>query len=352
MTLVLGVAASIGVVVLIICMAVALVAAAPPPAPAEKDVFGLTSLQATPESALPPLLRYCADDGEQLAWRFYDSCADQVLIFIHGSSYHGRSYHELARAVSAAGAAKVVLPNLRGHYQSGRHRGDVEYIGQLEDDIAALIAELRRNGFNGPIILGGHSSGGGFVIRFAGGPHARLVSRFVLSSPVIPTSATLREGSASGWALPHIRRIIGLVILNAFGIRGFNALPVIDFNKPARFRDGTETLSYSFRLNTSYHPRSRYVSDVRKLADKAMVFIGEHDEAVDAQRLQALFARESPASLFKILADTNHFGIFTSASAQQTLIEWLMQCSATASAPAYSWESSNAAIRSSSFSEN
>ncbi|WP_052391918.1 alpha/beta hydrolase [Paraburkholderia bannensis] len=310
---------------LIICLCIVMIATSPRRKAQSKDVFGFKSLQPTPDTDLPPLLRYPARDGEQLAWRFYDSSADQIMIFVHGSSYHGRSYHALASVISASGAAKVVLPNMRGHFQSGRHRGDVEYIGQFEDDIADLITELRRQGYNGRIVLGGHSSGGGFVIRFAGGPHARLVSRFLLSSPVIPTSRTLRDGSASGWAQLHMRRLIALVILNIFGIRGFNALPVIDFNKPVQLWDGTETLSYSYRLNTSYHPRSRYARDLRKLADKAFVFAGEHDEAVDAQRLKELFQRECPASPFQIVQDMNHLGIFTSAPVHNMLIEWLAQ---------------------------
>lgn len=325
MTILPGIAIFLAAIVFMVGVAVAMVATSPPPATEEKDPFGFASLQSTSDTDLPPLLRYPARDGEQLAYRFYDSSADQILIFVHGSSYHGRSYHTLASAVSTSGVAKVILPNLRGHYQSGRHRGDIEYVGQLEDDIADLIAELRRQDLHGPVILGGHSSGGGFAIRFAGGTHAHLVSRFLLSSPVIPTSSTLREGSAGGWAQLHTRRLIGLAALNALGIRGFNALPVIDFNKPVRFWDGTETLSYSYRLSTSYHPRSRHVSDVRKLAGRAVIFIGEHDEAVDAQRLQKLIARESPATLFKILPDTNHFGIFASAGVHKMLVEWLAQ---------------------------
>ncbi|MCP3728766.1 lysophospholipase, partial [Paraburkholderia sp. CNPSo 3272] len=277
MTILLVLGIALAVFVLIVGVAIVLVASASPPAPKEKDVFGFASLHSVPDSDLPSLCRYPARDGEQLAFRFYASSANPILIFVHGSSYHGRSYHALASAVSQAGAAKVILPNLRGHYQSGRHRGDVEYIGQLEDDIADLIAELRKQGHGGPVVLGGHSSGGGFVTRFAGGTHAHLVSRFLLSSPVIPTSRTLREGAGGGWAQLHARRLIGLIILNALGIRGLNALPVIDFNKPIRYRDGTETLSYSYRLSTSYHPRNRYISDLRKLAGNAMIVIGEHD---------------------------------------------------------------------------
>jgi non-heme chloroperoxidase len=325
LAIVLTVAVFFAVIVSIVSIAVAMVATSTRSAPEDNDVFGFAALQLTPASDLPPLFRYPARDGEQLAYRFYDSTANQILIFVHGSSYHGSSYHALASAVSSSGAAKVILPNLRGHFQSGRHRGDVEYVGQLEDDIADVIAELRRQDFNGPIVLGGHSSGGGFVIRFAGGTHAHLVSRFLTLSPVIPTSSTLREGTAGGWAQLHMRRLIGLIVLNAFGIRGFNALPVIEFNKPLRFWDGTETLSYSYRLNASYHPRTRYIADVRKLANRAATFIGEHDEAIDAHRLQRLFNRESPSTLFRILSDTDHFGIFTNAAAHKMLVEWLAQ---------------------------
>ena len=314
----------------VIAVAIALAAIAPRPArdddeDEERDVFGFDALPRTPEADLPALRRYTARDGERLAWRLYDSAADQILVFIHGSSAHGRSYHHLAAAIAAAGAAKVVLPNLRGHYLSGRRRGDVDYVGQLEDDIADLIAELRGQHFDGPVVLGGHSSGAGLVIRFAGGAHAKLASRFLMLSPVIPTSTTLRGRSAGGWAQVSLARIIGLSILNGFGIRGFNALPVIEFNKPVRFRDGSETLAYSHRLCVSYQPRTRYAADVQKLADRGAVLIGEHDEAVDAQRLRALFERESPASAFTVLPDTNHFEIFTRAAVHARLAQWLMQ---------------------------
>lgn len=320
-----GIAVCLASIALVVCVALAMVATSPGQAAEERDVFGFASLRGMPEADLPPLLRYAARDGEQLAYRFHDSSADQILIFVHGSSYHGRSYHALAASVSSSGAAKVVLPNLRGHFQSGRRRGDIEYVGQLDDDIADLIGALRGQGLNGPITLGGHSSGAGFAIRFAGGRHSPLVSRFLLLSPVIPTSSTLRRGSSGGWAQLHMRRLIGLLILNALGIRGFNALPVIQFNKPVRFWDGTETLSYSYRLNASYHPRNRYRPDVQKLAGRAAILIGEQDEAIDAQALRTVIARESGAIQYTILADTNHFGILMSESVHAMIAEWLAQ---------------------------
>src|ERR1700742_1430298 len=109
-----------GLAVIGIVTALALVATLEPPLPAPRDVFGFAARGKPPaEAELPPLKRYPARDGEALAYRLYDSPANRVLIFIHGSSYHGAGSDLFARAISAGGFAKVVLPNLRGHYQSG-----------------------------------------------------------------------------------------------------------------------------------------------------------------------------------------------------------------------------------------
>jgi hypothetical protein len=105
-----------GLFVVVVAAALALVASPFPPLPEPKDIFDFTSLRKTPTAIdLPSLRRYPARDGEQLAYRYYDSTADRILIFIHGSSYHGAGYHALASAISLSGAAKVVLPNMRGH---------------------------------------------------------------------------------------------------------------------------------------------------------------------------------------------------------------------------------------------
>jgi alpha-beta hydrolase superfamily lysophospholipase len=302
-----------------ILLCLALVAMPAPSVPRPKDVFGFSHHDAESMAGLPPLDRYSARDGERPAYRFYACSADRILIFIHGSSYHGLAYHDLAVSLSAAGVAKVVLPNLRGHFQSGRHRGDVDYIGQLEDDIADLIAHLRRTGLGGPITLGGHSSGGGLVLRFAGGAHARQVADFLVLCPIIPNSPSIRGGTAGGWATAHRRRIAGLVGLNALGIRGFNGLPIVEFGKPVEFWDGTETLTYSFRLNASYHPRFRYQDDLRRLGERATILVGAADEAIEAGKLQALFRREAPEATFEILAGINHFGIFAEPAARERI---------------------------------
>ncbi len=313
-----------------IVLSLVLIAAPEPKIPPPRDVFGFEAVASQRQSNVPPpLRRFDARDGDALAYRFYDAATDRIVIFIHGSSYHGAAYHALATAIAEAGAAKVALPNLRGHYMSGRRRGDVDYIGQLEDDIADLIASLRAQGLEGPITLGGHSSGGGLAIRFAGGAHRDLVSSFLVLSPLIPASPAVRDGTASGggtaggWAVLHMRRLYGLLALNTVGIHGFDGLPNIAFNKPPPYWDGTETLSYSYRLNVSYHPRYRTGADLNGLGERALVLVGANDEAIDGDALRGMIEADAPGARFEMLPGINHFGIFTDQAVLRSIAEWL-----------------------------
>jgi non-heme chloroperoxidase len=314
-----------GLVLLFFGVALALVATPPPKIDSSRDVFGIAVVQAPAAPALPELGRYEARDGTHLAFRFYDSDAERIVLFVHGSSYHGGAYHTLARAISESGTAKVYLPNLRGHYLSGIRRGDVDYIGQLEDDLADLIALARSSGQAGPVFIAGHSSGAGLALRFAGGPHAALASGFALLSPVIPTAPSVKGGDAGGWASLNQRRLFGLIALNAVGIHAFDGLTIIQFNKPEALWDGTETLAYSYRLNTSYHPRHRYAEDIAALPSPSAVLVGEEDEANDGATLELLFAEHAPHADVIRLPGVDHFGVFREPTAVRALQGWLSE---------------------------
>jgi alpha-beta hydrolase superfamily lysophospholipase len=139
-------------------------------------------------------------------------------------------------ALRDAGAS-VYVPALPGHRNSGRS-GDIDYIGQLEDDLADLIAvlpPLRRNaGFS----LIGFSSGGGFVLRVIAVCDEELLDRFIMISPALPPGApTIRAGTRGGAALP---RIIVLAMLDRVGF------PIVAFATSPNAADLTSV--YSFAL--------------------------------------------------------------------------------------------------------
>jgi hypothetical protein len=98
-------------------------------------------------SDLPPLNLYTARDGTSLAFREYRvsnssrSSEKQVAVLIHGSAADGLSMHVLAKGLADEGDT-VFVPDLRGH-GANQPRGDVRYLGQLDDDLADFVRQMR-----------------------------------------------------------------------------------------------------------------------------------------------------------------------------------------------------------------
>jgi hypothetical protein len=90
---------------------------------------------------LPELRRYQARDGTQLSFREYAASGRQVAVLIHGSAGSSRDMHSLALALQGKGVT-VLVPDLRGH-GANRPHGDIAYVGQLDDDLADLVARKK-----------------------------------------------------------------------------------------------------------------------------------------------------------------------------------------------------------------
>jgi non-heme chloroperoxidase len=124
----------------------------------------------------------------------------------------------LAEFLSSEGLAQVFTPDLRGHGHTPERRGDVDYIGQLEDDLADLIALVRKVNPNAMLIVGGHSSGGGLAVSFAGSRYGDQAEAYILLSPFLKYNAPTTRSDSGGWAHPYTGRIVGLTMLNNLGI--------------------------------------------------------------------------------------------------------------------------------------
>lgn len=268
---------------------------------------------------LPPLQEFTASDGEKLSFRSYgDSSSDKVFILLHGSSAHGEYLHPLAERLKTIG--QVYVPNSRGHYASGSVRGDCSYIGQLEDDFADLVIHFSLR--NKQIHVVGHSSGGGLAIRLAGGKYGNWIRKFILLSPAIPTAPTMRQGNAGGWATVSLWKILLLSFLNFFHLRCFNHLKVIHFNRPSEYCDGTETLSYSFNLNSACHPRLPYHDDIATLKNRSLVIVGSEDEANDPSRYPEVMQDPQSTSI-RVIPGVKHLDIVQNATVSNTVIQWV-----------------------------
>lgn len=263
----------------------------------------------------PALRTYKARDGGELGYRFWPATREgaPLLILLHGSGWHGGAYVAMAEAIAGDGRIAVALPDLRGHGVEPERRGDLDYIGQFEDDLADLIGHLRQAGQ--PIVLAGHSSGGGLVVRYAGGAHGNDLGGAVLIAPFLQYDAPTTRPNSGGWANVATRRIVGLAMLNNVGITALNSLPVISFNFPDRVLEGplgqTATRQYSYRLNASFSPRRDWKGDLAKLPPFLLV-AGKDDEAFRAEAYEAAISEATGKGRYELIDDVGHLDIILS----------------------------------------
>jgi alpha-beta hydrolase superfamily lysophospholipase len=270
-----------------------------------------------PETA--PLQFYQARDGARLGFRRYEAADTTgpgeaapapLLVFVHGSGWHGAAYDGLARQLAATGKLTVLLPDLRGHGPDPETRGDIAYIGQFEDDIADLIALQRKPGQK--LLIGGHSSGGGLAVRYAGGDHGNGVDGAILVAPFLKHDSPAMRPASGGWAKPLTRRIIGLSMLNSVGITALNGMTAIQFRFPQEVLAGPQgssaTPAYSFRLNTSFAPRADYLADIAALPPFLLV-AGKDDEAFIPEAYEPTMRPANPDGRYLLVEDRSHLGI-------------------------------------------
>jgi non-heme chloroperoxidase len=236
-------------------------------------------------SDLPAEETVAARRSSPIAFRHWDalepSTPERVVIAIHGSSASSQSLHPLAKALRAEGFT-VYAPDIRGHGGTGQ-RGDIDYAGQLDDDLADLTAMVKARHPNAQLELLGFSAGGGFALHTAATPLGASFSRIVLISPFLgPRAPTVKPQGTDPWAKAFVPRFIALLLLERVGIHTFEHLPVIAF---AVLPEQAKFLSpnYSFLLATAF-TTGDYVADLRNASVPLAVLVGANDELFEANR--------------------------------------------------------------------
>lgn len=271
-----------------------------------------------------PLQTYAARDGKTLGFREVPGDASNTVVVVHGSGWHGAAYMDMAEGIAAETGARVLVPDLRGHGPLADPRGDIGYIGQFEDDLADLLDHIGADQAS----FVGHSSGGGLVVRMAGGDHGARIASAVLVAPFLKYNAPTTRQNSGGWARALTRRLIGLSMLNMAKITALNGLTVIEFNLPAEVlatEDGQNaTQSYSYRLNTAFSPRNDYGSDISALPE-FLLLVGAQDEAFFADKYEATMTQFTRRGTYEILPDLDHLGILFAPAAAAAIGAYLQR---------------------------
>ena len=271
----------------------------PAPMPSINDPF-----RAVDFSDLPPLARFTARDGTSLAYRAYPSAAitpgKGSVVLIHGSSASSSSLHVLAKAFAAAGF-QVYSLDVRGHGASGA-RGQIGYIGQLEDDLADFMHAVSPAQ---PSTLVGFSSGGGFAVRFAGSDRQQLFQSYLFLSPFLSQDAPTYCPGSGGWVSVGVPRIIALSVLDGFKIHALDKLVVIRF----ALSDEAKTVltpAYSYALETNFRPERDYQANLRAMQQPCQVVVGADDEVFYADRFADVFRQAGQNVPVQVVPGVNH----------------------------------------------
>jgi non-heme chloroperoxidase len=253
--------------------------------------------------------------------RVYDSDSKDVLILIHGSGSESRYLANLADSISKANIYTVLTPDMRGHGRNGGKRGDIDFIGQLEDDIEDLIQFSKTNLGAKKIILAGHSSGGGFVLRFIGNPKNTHVDGAILIAPYLGHDAPTTKSNSGGWVKVNMKRIIGLSMLNNIGIKSFNELPVLFFNRPANINDSLQVPSYSFNMTMNFNPKN-HKKEIKNIDIPCLVLVGRQDESFYPERFPIAFEPARKFVQMEILENTKHLDIVKNQTTFNIIKSW------------------------------
>jgi len=276
--------------------------------------------RAVDRSTMPALDHFVARDGTTLTYRHYPArgpAAGPIAILVHGSSGSSPSVHALADALAAHGV-ETFAPDVRGHGGSGM-RGDIGYLGQLEDDMADFVALVRKSNLDAPITLLGHSAGGGFALRVASSPIQNLFARTVLLAPYLGYDAPTNRPNSGGWASPDIPRILGLATLRKIGIDCCDALPVLAFAVPPNSK-GILVSAYSYRLMRNFATRG-YRDDFAATTHPVTLIAGADDELMLPDNYADAVHAIAPKVDVKLIEGANHMSLLSDPKAVSAIAE-------------------------------
>jgi alpha-beta hydrolase superfamily lysophospholipase len=115
-------------------------------------------------------LEASARDGEKLCvheWAAAETPAgNPVVLFIPGIGMHGKPYGSIAPGFTSQ-KITFVVPDLRGHGESGGAHGRLAAPHVLRADLGAVIALINKRHPDAPVILSGESMGGLIAADYA-----------------------------------------------------------------------------------------------------------------------------------------------------------------------------------------
>lgn len=292
--------------------------------PEERDGDGGIDYSGLADERDPaPRSTYRARDGEKLEYRPYSAGdSDVLMIILHGSATDSRYLAPFATALAKRNVAHVATPDIRGHGENPRRRGDVDDVEQLERDLADLIEHLHGEWGTNRAVVTGHSSGGGLAVRFAGGRHGDKADCYVLLAPYLGHDAPTTRSGSGGWADANVRRIIMIQMLEQLGITALSGAEVVRFRIGEKARDGFETDAYSYRMQSAMAPRD-WQGDLGAIDQPIMLVAGADDRNMRSGEYETALDFHQGNHRVHLLESVGHLDVIQHAETTQRVTQFV-----------------------------
>lgn len=236
-----------------------------------------------------------------------------MVVLVHGITSNSDTWRRVMEPLSKRYC--VVAPDLRGHGQSAKPRGDYS-LGAYASGVRDLLVALERE----RATLVGHSLGGGVVMQIAY-QFPELCERLVLVSSGglgSEVHGVLRAASLPGseFVLPLITsrgvREAGTALSRVFGRMGMSTnRDVVEFARGyASLSDPDSREAFLHTLRAVIDPRGQRVSARDRLylaAEVPTLFVwGERDRIIPANHGRSA-QTDVPNSRFELLPSSGHF---------------------------------------------
>lgn len=289
--------------------------------PGSRDPYDFDTLSRIDRSTLPAPETLLARDGTPLAVRRYGDGTGTAVVALHGMFLDGSCFHPMAEALARRGAA-VHVPDLRGHGASGGRRGDVDHVGQLDDDLADVLIQVRARHPGTRVVLLGHSSGGALVVRHGAGRRDHGIGGTVLLAPFLGGQARTTRQDPGGWVSADVARIADIARRTACGDGTGQDQVVLRFDPPASSPPGVVAQAYTYRMMASLAPGTDLGSDLSAIAEPLLVVAGARDGCFFAGQYEPTISPHAKGT-FRVLPGLTHLGLLLSPVAWAAVEEWM-----------------------------
>jgi len=271
---------------------------------------------------------FTARDGKQLYARHFPSDSDMTVLLLHGLGGSSYLFNTTCGMIREASGAEVLALDYRGHGESSGDRGDVDYTGQYEDDVADVVAAIRTERPGGKLVLAGHSMGGGIALRYALKKGASDVDAYLMFAPHLgfdsPTAFAVEPKTNASTGEPpfklHIPRLVGLFMLDIFGISAYHDSEVIYYNHPTGSPQSPIS-RYTYRAFANAAP-TRHTVALAAVDRPMLVLVGSNDEAFAAEQFKPVVEPHSRGKVL-LFQESGHEDIMYDERSIRAASEWI-----------------------------